>query len=147
MKKMYHKGNSSTLNIFTAGYVFIHCVLSTHLIPSSFNSTDKSLGYASLPSAYFREPLKDGLMIRYTTLPGGSHKNYNLGRTTVHELGHWLGLYHTFEVRPPLPYLERVLEIYGNAAGWLHWRRRQCRRYTSRVVWCRRMSNRKEVVS
>ncbi|KAJ2929041.1 hypothetical protein H1R20_g8051, partial [Candolleomyces eurysporus] len=81
MKETYHKGNSSTLNIFTAG----------------FNATDKSLGYASLPSAYFREPLKDGLIIRYTTLPGGSHKNYNLGRTTVHELGHWLGLYHTFE--------------------------------------------------
>ena len=83
MKRTYHKGSTRSLNIFTAG----------------FNSTDRSLGYASLPSSYFREPLKDGVMIRHTTLPGGTMKNYNQGRTTVHEIGHWLGLYHTFEVR------------------------------------------------
>ncbi|KAF6754904.1 hypothetical protein DFP72DRAFT_812144 [Ephemerocybe angulata] len=81
MKQTYHKGNSSVLNVFTA----------------NFNATDRSLGYSTLPSSYLREPLKDGLIIRHTTLPGGSNTNYNLGRTMVHELGHWLGLYHTFE--------------------------------------------------
>jgi len=81
MKQTYHKGTSHVLNIFTAG----------------FNATDRSLGYASLPSSYLREPLKDGVIIRYSTLPGGSHANYNHGRTMVHEIGHWLGLYHTFE--------------------------------------------------
>jgi hypothetical protein len=81
MKRIYHKGDTRALNIFTA----------------IFNTTDKSLGYASLPSSYFKDPLSDGLMIRYTTLPGGSYPNYNHGRTTVHEIGHWLGLYHTFE--------------------------------------------------
>lgn len=81
MKQIYHKGNTRALNIFT----------------SIFNATDKSLGYASLPSSYFKDPLSDGLMIRYTTLPGGTYPNYNQGRTTVHEIGHWLGLYHTFE--------------------------------------------------
>lgn len=81
MKGKYHRGNSSVLNVFSAG----------------FNATDKSLGYASLPSSYLREPLKDGLIIRHSTLPGGSHTNYNEGRTMVHELGHWLGLFHTFQ--------------------------------------------------
>lgn len=81
LKRTYHRGNSSAVNIFTTG----------------FNATDRSLGYATLPSAYLRSPILDGLLIRYTTLPGGNHTNYNLGRTMVHELGHWLGLYHTFE--------------------------------------------------
>lgn len=81
IKAEYHKGDSTVLNIFTA----------------QFNSTTKSLGFASLPSTYLRDPLSDGLIIRHSTLPGGDQPNYNHGRTTVHEAGHWLGLYHTFE--------------------------------------------------
>jgi len=52
-----------------------------------------------MPSFYFRQPELDGVMVRHTTLPGGSMKNFNLGRTLTHEVGHWLGLFHTFEVK------------------------------------------------
>jgi hypothetical protein len=50
-----------------------------------------------MPSKYFKDPISDGVIVRYSTFPGGERKNYNLGRTTVHEVGHWFGLYHTFE--------------------------------------------------
>ncbi len=82
-KKELNRGGSSTLNIYTV------------------SPAETLYGWNRWPWDYADGA--DGVVLRYTTLPGGSEYHYEEGDTATHEVGHWLGLFHTFEGGCDLP--------------------------------------------
>lgn len=75
-KRYLNRGDRSSLNIYTA-------------------RVRGALGWARWPWNY-ADGL-DGIVVKFSTLPNGPKPYYNTGDVVVHEVGHWLGLFHTFE--------------------------------------------------
>ena len=53
-------------------------------------------GYGTLPNEFPEDDHQHGVIIDYGTFPGGAPP-LNRGHTLVHELGHYFGLFHTFQ--------------------------------------------------
>lgn len=55
------------------------------------------LGWAYFPFSFPEDSYWHGVVVHYGSLPGGFIARFNLGLTAVHETGHYLGLFHTFQ--------------------------------------------------
>ena len=81
MKRALHRGGRDTLNIYAteaSGY----------------------LGWAYFPNLSDARLYLDGIVVDWESMVGTSTRyagRYDLGKTTTHEAGHWLNLYHVFQ--------------------------------------------------
>jgi len=79
MKQLLAVDPATTMNVYTC------------------SPTGGILGYARFPDSYPETSYMHGVVLLDESLPGGSAAPYNLGDTGTHEVGHYLGLYHTFQ--------------------------------------------------
>lgn len=81
MKLALHRGGRNALNYY---------------------STEASyyLGWAYFPNLSDARLYLDGIVVDWESMPGTSTRyagRYDLGKTAVHEAGHWINLYHVFQ--------------------------------------------------
>ncbi|GBF91567.1 hypothetical protein Rsub_04307 [Raphidocelis subcapitata] len=80
MKSATRRGGAGALNVWSVQF-----------------DDDKLLGFATFPSEYRSSPKLDGVVVNFESVPGVKDSKYSLGATLIHEVGHWKGLYHTFQ--------------------------------------------------
>jgi len=87
MKMALHKGDYKTVNLYIRNITDFDY---------GGTCTNPWKAKAEVPDPAKRLAL-DGCVVGTFTLPRSSHPYMNQGKTAVHEMGHWFGLWHPFE--------------------------------------------------
>jgi len=82
MRTALHRGGKGALNIYVNG---------------GGPTGQPVLGWTTFPWAQARNPKLDGVAVNWKAMPWGTLKRYHQGDTVIHEVGHWMGLLHTFQ--------------------------------------------------
>lgn len=80
---LLRKGTCSDLNIYTGSTKFLGWSSFPWNCPTNDNIDDPRQ--------------RDGVFLQYRVLPDQGFSSFDQGDTLIHEIGHWLGLYHTFQ--------------------------------------------------
>lgn len=72
-------------------------ILNVYVLPELYDNGGQIFGYANFPSNYAAYPLKDGIHTWTSSMTNGGFTDYEEGDTLVHMVGHWMGLWHTFQ--------------------------------------------------
>lgn len=95
--------NNARDNVKAVSYWPSDKYLNIWIVKSIQNSGDDpgviTLGYAQFPWDRNSRPTTDGIVVRsdYFGSVGTASGSNNVGRVATHEIGHWLGLFHTFQ--------------------------------------------------
>ncbi len=81
-KRALHRGGAGSLNLY---------------LNAGGPRNNDVLGWSRFPWQYAANPKLDNVSVNIAATPGGSARGYNLGDTVIHETGHWMGLFHTFQ--------------------------------------------------
>jgi hypothetical protein len=79
MKQALRKGGRNSLNVYLT------------------EIKGGTAGYSTFPNTYSSNPQDDGIVLNPKVFIGGGQTDFDSGDILVHEIGHWLGLYHTFQ--------------------------------------------------
>ncbi|HET9993008.1 MAG TPA: zinc metalloprotease, partial [Kofleriaceae bacterium] len=81
MKTALHWDPTKYLNVYSSGL-----------------DSQQLLGYATFPFDLAGNPSQDGVVLTYQSVGNNAaYAPYDLGASATHEIGHWFGLFHTFQ--------------------------------------------------